>query len=158
MNRRWFRALFRRRVLIILMLLIQAVFLVYLITSTSRVSQVFSNVLTLVSLLAVLYIVSKKDKGAYKTTWVFLILSFPLFSPGEDDRTATVGTTNLDFRSLYLHFECGALIFDSTAVREVKEDFLNTLKVCQPITEKDCHPGVVMKLFQDVLRLFAPLM
>lgn len=75
-----------------------------------------------------------------------------------DDRTATVGTTNLDFRSLYLHFECGALIFDSTAVMEVKEDFIKTLKVCQPVTEKDCNPSVVMRLFQDILRLFAPLM
>lgn len=75
-----------------------------------------------------------------------------------DDRTATVGTTNLDFRSLYLHFECGALLFDSTAVMEVKEDFLNTLEICQQITEKDCSFNVVMRLLQDVLRLFAPLM
>jgi len=75
-----------------------------------------------------------------------------------DDRTATVGTTNLDFRSLYLHFECGALLFDSPAVREVKEDFLNTLEICQPITEKDCSTNVIMRLFQDILRLFAPLM
>lgn len=75
-----------------------------------------------------------------------------------DDRTATVGTTNLDFRSLYLNFECGALLFDSPAVREVKEDFLNTLEICQPITEKDCSKNVVMRLFQDILRLFAPLM
>ncbi len=75
-----------------------------------------------------------------------------------DDRTATVGTTNLDFRSLYLHFECGALLLDSSAVKEVKEDFLNTLEICQPITEKDCSTNVVMRLFQDILRLFAPLM
>lgn len=75
-----------------------------------------------------------------------------------DDRTATVGTTNLDFRSLYLHFECGALLFDSTAVMEVKEDFISTLKICQPITEDDCRSNVVTRLFQDVLRLFAPLM
>lgn len=75
-----------------------------------------------------------------------------------DDRTATVGTTNLDFRSLYLHFECGALFFDSPAVMDVKEDFLNTLEICQPITEKECKTNVVMRLFQDILRLFAPLM
>lgn len=75
-----------------------------------------------------------------------------------DDRTATVGTTNLDFRSLYLHFECGALLFDSAAVAEVKEDFLNTLETCQQITEKDCSYNVVMRLLQDIFRLFAPLM
>lgn len=75
-----------------------------------------------------------------------------------DDRTATVGTTNLDFRSLYLHFECGVLLFNSTAVNQVKEDFLNTLAICQPVTEADCSTNVFMRLLQDVLRLFAPLM
>lgn len=43
-----------------------------------------------------------------------------------DDMTATVGTTNLDFRSLYLHFECGAWLYNSTAVMEIKKDFLLT--------------------------------
>lgn len=75
-----------------------------------------------------------------------------------DDMTATVGTTNLDFRSLYLHFECGAWLFNTTAVMELKEDFLQTQKECQPITLKDCNPRPSMRLFQDILRLFAPLM
>lgn len=75
-----------------------------------------------------------------------------------DDRTATVGTTNLDFRSLYLHFECGVLLFDSKAVREVKEDFLRSLDVCQQITQETCQSNIVLRLLQDVLRLFAPLM
>lgn len=75
-----------------------------------------------------------------------------------DDRIATIGTTNLDFRSLYLHFECGALFFDTPAVAQAKEDFLNTLKTCQEITEKDCSTNALMRLFQDILRLFAPLM
>lgn len=75
-----------------------------------------------------------------------------------DDCIATVGTTNLDFRSLYLHFECGTLMFGSSAVMEIKEDFLNTLKICRPITENDCNSNIVMRLMQDILRLFAPLM
>ena len=75
-----------------------------------------------------------------------------------DDMTATVGTTNLDFRSLYLHFECGAWLYDTAAVMELKEDFLKTQEECQPITLKDCNPRPSMRLFQDILRLFAPLM
>lgn len=75
-----------------------------------------------------------------------------------DDKTATVGTTNLDFRSLYLHFECGALLYESKAVMEVKEDFLQTLDICQQITESDCRANIVVRLLQDILRLFAPLM
>jgi len=75
-----------------------------------------------------------------------------------DDMTATVGTTNLDFRSLYLHFECGAWLYNTSAVMELKQDFLQTQKDCQQITRKDCTPNLFMQLFQDILRLFAPLM
>ncbi|MGN0628895.1 MAG: cardiolipin synthase [Oscillospiraceae bacterium] len=75
-----------------------------------------------------------------------------------DGRVASVGTANLDFRSLYLHFECGILMFDSSAVAQVHEDFLKTLMVCRTITEADCNTNVFMRLLQDVLRLFAPLM
>lgn len=75
-----------------------------------------------------------------------------------DDQIATVGTTNLDFRSLYLHFECGAWVYGSAAVMQAKEDFLTTLPRCQPITEADCGVNPFMKVFQELLRLFAPLM
>ncbi|MDD3337593.1 MAG: cardiolipin synthase [Lachnospiraceae bacterium] len=75
-----------------------------------------------------------------------------------DDRIGTVGTTNLDFRSLYLHFECGVWMADSTAVMEVKQDFLNTLEICQRITLEDCKCGIVARMGQDILRVFAPLM
>lgn len=75
-----------------------------------------------------------------------------------DDATATVGTTNLDFRSLYLHFECGVWMYGNKAVMEVKEDFLKTLEACQQITAKDCKCSIPMRLFQDIMRLFAPLL
>lgn len=41
-----------------------------------------------------------------------------------DDEIATVGSVNLDFRSLYLHFECGVWMYQSKAVMELKEDCL----------------------------------
>lgn len=75
-----------------------------------------------------------------------------------DDRVAVVGTTNLDFRSLYLHFECGALLFGSQAIQDIKEDFVTTLRVCHPVTEQDCGGRFLLRLFQSLLRLFAPLM
>lgn len=75
-----------------------------------------------------------------------------------DDTVATVGTTNLDFRSLYLHFECGVWMYKTGSVAEVKEDFLKTLEICQEITPADCKHNVFVRLFQDILRLFAPLM
>uniref|UniRef100_UPI004056BCCE cardiolipin synthase n=1 Tax=Acetatifactor sp. TaxID=1872090 RepID=UPI004056BCCE len=75
-----------------------------------------------------------------------------------DDSVATVGTTNLDFRSLYLHFECGILLYHNSAISEIKQDFLNTLTKCQAISLKDCSKNVIMRLFQNILRILAPLM
>lgn len=75
-----------------------------------------------------------------------------------DDEVATVGTINLDYRSLYLHFECGLRMYGTDSVMEVKEDFLNTLASCQEITKEDCKCGFFMRLFQDFMRVIAPLM
>jgi cardiolipin synthase len=76
-----------------------------------------------------------------------------------DDKVATVGTTNLDFRSLYLHFECGVLIYRNSAVHAIKEDFLKTVaSSCHRITLEDCARNALQRGAQDVLRLFAPLM
>ena len=75
-----------------------------------------------------------------------------------DDRVATVGTTNLDFRSLYLHFECGVWMYKTTSVAAVKEDFLSTLAHCREITLENCSRNAIQRIVQDVLRLFAPLM
>ena len=79
MRQRWLRVLFRRRMLTILLLLLQVYFLICLVLGGSQLSRNFSRLLTIVSIIAVLYIVSQKDKGAYKTAWAILILTFPLF-------------------------------------------------------------------------------
>ncbi|MCL2265537.1 MAG: cardiolipin synthase [Treponema sp.] len=75
-----------------------------------------------------------------------------------DDKIATVGTTNLDFRSLYLHFECGVLIYASKTIESIKEDFLETLPKSHRITLKDCARNAFQRIASDVLRIFAPLM
>ncbi len=75
-----------------------------------------------------------------------------------DDRIATVGTTNLDFRSLYLHFECGVWMYKSRAVRQIKKDYLDTLKECHQVTPEECKEKLPVRLFQEFLRIFAPLM
>ena len=75
-----------------------------------------------------------------------------------DDKTATVGTANADYRSLYLHFECGVLMHGTKAVEDVKNDFINTLDKCVEITEGDCKRNLFIRILQRVLKLFAPLM
>ena len=76
-----------------------------------------------------------------------------------DDEIAVVGTINLDYRSLYLHFECGTWLYRTPSVLAVKEDFLKTLEVCQEITYEDCRKVSKLRLLgRAVLRVFAPLM
>lgn len=75
-----------------------------------------------------------------------------------DDKVATMGTTNLDFRSLYLHFECGCCMYDTKCIKEMKTDFVETLGVCKEIKLEDCKGNIITRLIQDICRLFAPLM
>ncbi len=75
-----------------------------------------------------------------------------------DDITATVGTANLDFRSLYLHYECGVRIYGGGIIADIKNDYLSTLEKCEEITLEDCKSGFFKSLYQSVLRIFAPLL
>lgn len=76
-----------------------------------------------------------------------------------DDRYATVGSANLDYRSLFLHFENGVLLTDNPAVEAVRRDFVETLEKCQPYTLTDCQRvGIPLRLLRSLLRVFAPLL
>lgn len=75
-----------------------------------------------------------------------------------DDRVATVGTVNLDYRSLYLHYECGVAVYGGSVVAAVRDDFLRVLSECVRITPQSCAVSTPKRLFQDILRIFAPLM
>ncbi len=75
-----------------------------------------------------------------------------------DDNIATVGTLNLDYRSLYLHFECGIYIYESKVIEEIKRDALDTMEKSHLISEKESNPGFIKSIFQAVLKLGAPLM
>ncbi|MGN0435866.1 MAG: cardiolipin synthase [Wujia sp.] len=76
-----------------------------------------------------------------------------------DDSIATVGTVNFDYRSLYLHFECGVWMFDSKVIHTIKEDYLETLEKCDEVTLEEIERTSGWKRFkQSLLRLIAPLL
>ena len=75
-----------------------------------------------------------------------------------DDYTATVGTVNLDYRSLYLHFENGTYLYGSKKVLNVRDDFLNTLEKCHLMELKEIRHSFLREVILSILRLFAPLM
>lgn len=76
-----------------------------------------------------------------------------------DDRFGVAGTVNMDYRSLFLHFEDGVLLFGQPSIRDIKADFLKTQKMCQRITLEQCRALPWWRqLLRDLLRIFAPLM
>lgn len=76
-----------------------------------------------------------------------------------DGRIATVGTSNLDYRSLYHHFENNVVLYGCDAVRDIAADFERTFPQCQEVTEQyKAGRGAVLRTWQYILRLFAPLM
>lgn len=75
-----------------------------------------------------------------------------------DGEIVVVGTINLDFRSLYLHFENAALFCGYEAVSHVKEDFDALFPICKDMSKEPSERTRRLRLSQLILRLFSPLM
>ena len=75
-----------------------------------------------------------------------------------DDEIATVGTINMDYRSLYLHFECGVYLYKCKCISDIKKDAIYTMSKSREFTDDDVKKGKTRSLLQAILRVFAPLM
>jgi len=75
-----------------------------------------------------------------------------------DDAIATCGTINLDYRSLYHHFENGCLYAHCKAVMDTKKDFEATMAECREVTDQYRSPTAGKAFGQMILRLVAPLL
>ena len=76
-----------------------------------------------------------------------------------DDKVGVVGTINLDYRSLYLHFEDGVWMYKNDVILDIRDDFTETLEYCDPIDLAFCQKrNIVVRAIQNVLRVFAPLL
>ncbi len=76
-----------------------------------------------------------------------------------DGKMAVVGTINLDYRSLYLHFEDAVLLYDCSCIGEIRRDIAGILDVSTEVTEKYKElQKRGLKLWQLFLRLLSPLM
>lgn len=74
-----------------------------------------------------------------------------------DDVIATVGSINLDYRSLYLHFECGCIFYKSGIIEDIREDFLTTLEKCEPEKLSGKGIGIFRSFYYALLRLVSPM-
>ena len=76
-----------------------------------------------------------------------------------DDLWATVGTVNLDYRSMFLHFENGVVQYGTPSVEDIRDDFLDTQAKSLPVTLEACRAvSLPHRLLRNLLRLFAPLL
>ena len=76
-----------------------------------------------------------------------------------DDNTAVVGTINMDYRSLYLHFENAVLMYRAEEIARIQEDFDVTLRKCIRVTPEYIRMiSLRHKILGFVLKIFAPLM
>ncbi len=76
-----------------------------------------------------------------------------------DDQRAIVGTTNMDFRSFFLHFESGSVFYGGSMVSSVKTDFLETFELCKEVSLTSMKKrSWLMKLTGQVAKLIAPLL
>lgn len=75
-----------------------------------------------------------------------------------DDETATAGTINLDYRSLYLHFENGTYLCGSKKVAEIRDDLLATYAVSHEMKKGEVRENVFQKMIVGFVKLFASQM
>lgn len=76
-----------------------------------------------------------------------------------DDREAVVGTINLDYRSLYHHFECAAYMYGVDCIADIEQDFQNCLSLCRTVTPETIRKEKwQVKLMGRLMKVVAPLM
>ena len=75
-----------------------------------------------------------------------------------DDKIAGIGTVNLDYRSLFLHFECNAVFYKADIIEDLKADYLATQKESCEKTLADMQSGLLYRFGNNILRLIAPLL
>ena len=76
-----------------------------------------------------------------------------------DDLMGTVGTANLDYRSLFLHLECGVFLYNCNCIKDMKKDFEDSISISKEWTYKDFkHVNIFKRMYWAILRIFAPLM
>ncbi len=76
-----------------------------------------------------------------------------------DGKYAFVGTVNIDYRSMFLHFECGNLFLNTKSVIDVENDFINTIKECSLISIDDWeNRNILQKFMAFILTILGPLL
>lgn len=75
-----------------------------------------------------------------------------------DDKIAIVGSANMDYRTYFLHLENGVLMYKTSEIVRIREDFEDSIAKSEEITlEKDAKTNIIVRLWRMILNLFIPL-
>jgi len=76
-----------------------------------------------------------------------------------DDKVSIIGTINMDYRSFYLHFECGVAFYGSSVIKKVKLDMEDIIMQSNQITEADVrNVSLIRRACRGLLKILSPLM
>lgn len=76
-----------------------------------------------------------------------------------DGERAVVGSMNLDYRSLYWHYECSAYLYQVPAIADIYKDFLDTQAMCEPVSQETIKEiSLFSRVTAFILKIVAPLM
>ena len=173
----------------IICILLEVVFIITIVTRLNEYAEIINLFTRILSGILVLRLYASDKTSSMKMPWVILILIFPImgvglylliglnggthkmrvyeWTPGfchakmsvVDDCMATCGTINLDYRSLYHHFENGCFMIDCQSVLDIKSDLIKTMGECRDVTEQYCTGrSAYLRLGQLFMRLFAGLL
>ncbi len=96
----------------------------------------------------------KEGIGIYRYTPGF-IHAKSIVSDGE---ACIIGSSNMDFRSFYLHCECNIMFFDEKIAGDLYEDYLKVCAQSERMNEERSKTTLLRRIYRSVLRVFAPLM
>ncbi len=113
----------------------------------------------------------KRTPYALAKTWYKTLLDAGVkvyeYAPGfvhakvfvADGREAVVGTINLDYRSLYHHFECATYLYRTACITDIEADFQACIAKSRAVTyESIKKEKLTTKLLGSVAKLVAPLL
>lgn len=76
-----------------------------------------------------------------------------------DDSLGIVGSANFDYRSLYLHYEVSCMLYDTSSLQDIKQDYLKIIEESEEIKKENIKKSnIFKKIFVSILRVFSPMM
>ena len=76
-----------------------------------------------------------------------------------DDQSAVVGTVNMDYRSYYLHYECGVWMYQTGCLKEIRKDLEEAFAISHEVTLEECRNISILRRFiRAFLNIISPIM